>query len=156
MSTQEFKSVNSVSAVIDNVFPGNQDVKNSIYRIRDATKTLLDNPEQVFNLEIEPGMSLNTIARDYLGDSFLWESIGILNDVRDPTAALDIGKILKVPTTEQLKAVSNKLLVPEVNKVISSVKGSILDFTGLSQNNTPLANNLKDCIDKIIDFKINF
>jgi hypothetical protein len=155
--TLEFLPTDDINdEFLDKLFPTGTPPDNSIFRLRDATKKILNDPNQIFEVEFEPGMNLNGLARDYLGDSFLWESIGILNDVKDPTEEIPIGKILKVPTVEQVRSVANKIIAPEVNKIIDSVKGSILDLTGLNTSNSKFSNNLKDCVNKIIDFKVSF
>lgn len=157
MSTQEFSSIDDINQdFINKLFPQTQNTINSVLRIRDETKKVLNNPSEIFNIEFEPGMSLDKLARDYLGDSFAWEAIAILNDINDPTEPISIGKNLKIPTATQIKTLANKFIAPEAQKVIDSVKGSILDLTGLNKNNSKFATNLKDCVKKIIDFKVSF
>jgi hypothetical protein len=157
MSTQEFSSLDDINDdFLNKLFPQSQNTINSVLRVRDETKKVLNNPSEIFNVEFQPGMTLDTLARDYLGDSFLWESIAVLNDVTDPTEPISIGRVLKIPTTAQIKTLANKFIAPEAQKVIDSVKGSILDLTGLNKNNSKFATNLKDCINKIIDFKVTF
>jgi len=140
----------------DLLFPENEDIiENSVFTLRDETKKIFNDPNNIFELEFTPGMSLNSLATEYIGDSFAWEAIAILNDL-DPSKDVEIGKVLKIPTQEQIKKAANKIIAPEANKIIDSVKGSILDITGLNTANTPFANNLKDCVNKVIDFKVNF
>jgi len=151
-----FQSVDDLDDTLLNLlFPQGDAVVDSVFRIRDETKRILDDPNQIFNVEFEPGMSLNSLATEYIGDSFAWEAIATLNDV-DPTKPIDIGKVLKIPNQEKIREVANKFIAPEANQIIESVKGSILDITGLKNANTTFANNLKDCVDKVIDFKVSF
>jgi hypothetical protein len=140
----------------DLLFPLNDSIiEQSVFTLRDETKKILNDPNNIFELEFTPGMSLNSLATEYIGDSFAWEAIAILNDL-DPSKDIEIGKVLKIPTQEQIRKAANKIIAPEANQIIDSVKGSILDLTGLNKANTPFANNLKDCVNKVIDFKVNF
>lgn len=146
----------AASEIIDNLIaPNSSEVTNSIFKKAIDIQKILNDPKQIVNVEWTQGQSLGNLAYEYIGDSFAWQAVAAVNGL-DPLQQVDIGKVLQVPTRKAIEEGIKKLVVnsPDIQKTITSIKGSILDLTGVGAANTPFANNLKDCVNKLIDFKI--
>ncbi len=112
--------------------------------------------KNLFSVEVTPGTSLNSLATEYLGDSFLWNIIADANGI-DPLSPIDIGKILKVPTEESIISSVKKYIIdsPTGKQLITDVKQSILDLSGIGTEATEFSKTLQECIGKVINFKFD-
>lgn len=155
MSTQSFTTFDADPTLTNplSLSPNSATVVNSVLRTPDLSSILSD-PTKLLNIAWQPGQSLDKLATNYLGNCFGWQTIAQLNNL-DPTKQILNGTLLKVPTQQALINAVKTIVVnsPEVQKTITSIKGSILDLSGVGTSNTTFANNLKDCVNKLIDFK---
>ena len=155
MSTQEFSSTSAVTqTLLDNTITSLAGViPNSVFKnVMDISK-IFENPKDIINVEWQAGESLGKIATEYLNNSFAWQVLADVNGL-DAMGEIDIGTILKIPTEAAILNSVKRFVVnsPESKKFIEDIKGSILDLSSIG-GSTPFAQNLKDCIGKIIDFK---
>ncbi|AND75503.1 hypothetical protein [Nostoc phage N1] len=152
MSTQEFVSKNKTieSEILDLLIKPNVD--DSI--LTRNQQAIAD--KDLFKVEWEPGQSLNKLATEYIGDSFAWQIIADANGI-DPTAPIDIGKGLKIPTQAALEKSIKKFIVnsPQGKQLISDAKQSILNLVGVGDNNSEFSKTLKECINKVVNFKFD-
>ncbi|QVQ57024.1 hypothetical protein ELBI_19 [Anabaena phage Elbi] len=149
MSTQEFVSKNKTveSEILDLLIKPNTD-DSILTRNQQAISD-----RDIYNIEWEPGQSLNKLATDYLGDSFAWQIIADANGI-DPTKEIDIGKSLKVPDQKALENSIKKYIVnsPQGKQLISDAKQSILNLLNVGDEKTEFSKTLKDCVNKVVNF----
>ncbi|AND75592.1 hypothetical protein [Nostoc phage A1] len=152
MTTQEFLSKNKTieSELLDLLIKPNTD-DSILTRNKQAIAD-----RDLFDIEWEPGQSLNKLATEYLGDSFAWQIIADANGI-DPTKEIDIGAGLKVPDQKALENSIKKFIVnsPTGKQLISDAKQSILNLIGVGDSNTEFSKTLKDCIGKVVNFSFD-
>ena len=154
MSTQPFGS-SGLTVEADAFF--NSRIKPNL----DTAHTVLKKVDEVlkkdadyFKIEYETGKSLNSLATEYLGNSFGWQIIADANGL-DPTQEISLGSDLKIPKIEELQRSVEKYIIesPEGKKVISDVRQSVLNL--LQIKDKEVAKQLEGCTEKILNFKIN-
>lgn len=147
-------SATTESLILDLLVSPKLNIENSVLTPR--TPPFNPGNNDIFSYEWEKGSSLNKLAKDYLGDSFLWDVIADANGI-DPTKEIDLKQIVKIPSIKDLEKGVRKYIIEDPNgkKLIKDAKDSILNLVGLSDNNSPVGRSLKDCIDKVISFKIS-
>ncbi|QLF85092.1 hypothetical protein [Nostoc phage YongM] len=152
MSTQEFVSKNKTieSEILDLLI--NPNTEDSVLT-RNQQKI---SDRDIYNIEWEPGQSLNKLATEYLGNSFAWQIIADANGI-DPTKEIDIGTGLKVPDQKALENSIKKYIInsPQGKQVIEDAKQSILNLLNVGDDKTEFSKTLKDCIGKVINFKFD-
>ncbi len=132
--------------------PNSSDSVNSVLKKSNDVQKILKDAKNVFTVKWDNGKSLNDIATQTYGKSFLWQVVADANNL-DPFSSIELEKILKVPTYNSLVESAKKYVsTPDGKVLIDKVENSILDLTGIGSK-TPFAKNLKECINKIIEFK---
>jgi hypothetical protein len=114
-----------------------------------------------YNVEYQPGKTLNKLATEYLNNSFAWGIIAETNGI-DPQKPIELSSVisggLKIPDQKILQEKVIKYIVnsPQGKQIIKDVKGSILDFAGIGENSQDeFSKGLRECVNKIINFKFD-
>jgi hypothetical protein len=154
MSTQEYGSTN-LTVEADKFF--NDRIKPNLDTLNTVLKKdseILKKDSDYFKVEYAPGKSLNSLATEYLGNSFAWQIIADANEI-DPTKEIDLKKDIKIPKIDALKKSAEKYIIesPQGKRLIKDVRDSVLNLLGIKDKE--VAKKLDECAEKILNFKID-